>query len=782
MSQLTSSTLPLLPLPDGVVVPHMVVNLVADSDDARRTVAAARAGDGRLLMVPRVDGAFAGVGTIATIEQAEPLPGGRVALVLRGLSRGRIGATEMDADATLRAVITPVESTITDEQRVDALAVEYRRVLGEILELRGARGVLQAVDAITDPGTLADFACYSPDLTPAQKVELLETLDVAERLGSALGWARETLASLSVQDEIASATGQKVNRSQREFLLRQQLAAIREELGETGADDDLISEYRQKLEALGLPQAAHEAVTKEIDRFERMSEQSPEHGWVRTWLDTVFDVPWSERSEDHTDLDAARTVLDADHTGLDEIKDRLIEFLAVRKLRAERNVTTTGRRGGGAVLALVGPPGVGKTSLGESVARALGRRFVRVALGGIRDEAEIRGHRRTYVGAQPGRIVRALREAGTMNPVFLLDEVDKVAADWRGDPTAALLEVLDPAQNHTFRDHYLELELDLSDVLFIATANMLETIPAALLDRMEIVRLDGYTEAEKLAIARDHLLPRQLGETGLAPEDLEVTDAALAALIDGWTQGAGVRGVEKRLGTLARKAALRIANGATERPIHIDEEDLRELLGRRSVHHEPANEPKPAGVATGLAVTGAGGDTLAIEATVMPGSEGLTLTGQLGDVMKESAAIALSYVRGHSSELGVDGDTLGERRVHLHVPAGAIPKDGPSAGITMVTALASLLTGRPVRPEIGMTGEVTLQGRVLPIGGLKQKVLAAHRAGLRTVILPERNAEDLEDVPEPVRAEMTFHPVGDVADVLRLALEDAEEGPARQAA
>jgi ATP-dependent Lon protease len=772
MSQLTSTTLPLLPLPDGVVVPLMVVTVITDTADARRAVEAARAGDGRLALVPKIDGQYARIGTVVSVEQIEPVGDG-LAVLVRGMARARIGSAQMDGDGGLRVDVTPVDSVVSDWARAEELAEDYRAVVEELLELRQARGVMRAIDAIADPGTLADFAVYSPDLSPSQKVELLEALDVVERLEKVLAWSQAALDELQVRSDVQRTATEKMDRQQREFLLRQQMQAIKEELGESGEDDDLVAEYRTKLDELELPESARTHIAKELDRFERMNEQSPEHGWVRNWLDVVFDLPWGERSEDNLDLADARGVLDADHTGLDEIKERLVEFLAVRKLREERGVETPSGRGSGAVLALVGPPGVGKTSLGESVARALGRKFVRVALGGVRDEAEIRGHRRTYVGAQAGRIVRALRDAGTMNPVFLLDEIDKASSDWRGDPTSALLEVLDPAQNHTFRDHYLEIDLDLSDVLFISTANVLETIPAPLLDRMEVVRLDGYTDEEKLGIARDHLLPRQLGQAGLSPDELVVTDAALRGMVDGWAPGAGVRSLERRLGQLVRKAATRLAMGDAAMPITVDAGDLKEFLGRRVVHHELAVDAKLPGVATGLAVTGHGGDTLDVEAALMPG-EGLTLTGQLGDVMKESASIALSFVRGHAEELGVDAEALTGKRVHLHVPAGAIPKDGPSAGITMVTALVSLLSGRPVRADVGMTGEVTLQGRVLPIGGVKQKVLAAHRAGLRTIVLPERNAEDLEDVPEEVRAEMTFHPVADVRDVVRIAVEPSD--------
>ncbi|HTX63013.1 MAG TPA: endopeptidase La, partial [Acidimicrobiales bacterium] len=467
---------------------------------------------------------------------------------------------------------------------------------------------------------------------------------------------------------------------------------------------------------------------------------------------------------------AAAHILDEDHDGLRDVKDRILEHLAVRKLQAERGLTPVEGRGAGAILALVGPPGVGKTSLGESVARALGRKFVRVALGGVRDEAEIRGHRRTYVGAQPGRLVRALREAGTMNPVLLLDEVDKIGSDFRGDPSSALLEVLDPAQNHTFRDHYLEVELDLSNVLFIATANVVDTVPPPLLDRMEVIRLDGYTEAEKVAIARHHLLPRQVSRAALDADELGLTDEALQAIVADYTREAGVRSLERELGRLARKIATALASGKAVAPVMVDAADVRGWLGRPRFFFEPADRAAVPGVATGLAVTGAGGDVLYVEASVSDGPEGLTLTGQLGDVMKESAEIALSYVRSHAAELGIDPGAFAGKRFHLHVPAGAVPKDGPSAGVTMTTALVSLLTGVPVRPVLGMTGEVTLQGRVLPIGGVKQKVLAAHRAGLSEVVLPERNGPDLEDVPEDVRALMTFHLASTVTDVFDPAM------------
>jgi ATP-dependent Lon protease len=619
-----------------------------------------------------------------------------------------------------------------------------------------------------NPSRLADLAVYSPDLSLEQKVELLEALDIRRRLGLLLEWMTEVLADLELRRRVRDDATERIEKGQRDYILRQQLEAIKKELGEEG---DVASEYRAKLAERELPEKVAEAIGREIDRLERMSEQSPEHSWVRTWLDTMFDLPWGVSSDDKLDLDEAWTVLDADHTGLTDVKERIIEHLAVRKLRAERGLDAdTGERNQGAILLLVGPPGVGKTSLGESVARALGRKFVRVALGGIRDEAEIRGHRRTYVGARPGRVARALTEAGTMNPVFLLDEMDKVGADWRGDPSSALLEVLDPAQNHTFRDNYLEVDLDLSDVLFIATANVMETIPGPLLDRTEMIRIDGYTDAEKVEIARDHLLPRQLRAAGLEPEELEVTEPALGAIVDRYTREAGVRNLERELGKLARKVATEVAKGGHDRVV-VDEADVKEYLGKPKIWKDEASDRTDVpGVATGLAVTGAGGDVLFIEATAMDGEPGLTLTGQLGDVMKESARIALSYVEAHAQELAIDPESL-KRRFHVHVPAGAIPKDGPSAGITMLTALVSLLTNRTVKSNVGMTGEITLQGKVLPIGGVKQKVLAAHRAGITDVIVPRRNEVDLDEVPERVREEMTFHIADTAADVLKTALD-----------
>jgi ATP-dependent Lon protease len=782
MPELSVETLPLLPLTSGVVLPGMVVTATLETAESRAAATAAREAGQLLVLVPKVGERYARVGTVAKIEDAGELPGGQMAIVVRGLNRARIAAGVAGTGSATWVEIEPISET-DPTPRARELAREYRAVIESILESRGARQVAETLRGVDDPGQLADTAVYSPDLSFERKVEVLETIDVTERLEKVLGWARDVLAEQELKDRIRKDVSDGLEKTQREFLLRQQLAAIRKELGEADDGEGLVAGYRKRLEELGagVPEEARKAIEREIDRLERTPEQNPEHGWIRTWLDTVTELPWGTKTDDRLDIAEARRVLDEDHNGLEDVKDRIIEYLAVRKLRADRGVEPQSGRGSGTIIALVGPPGVGKTSLGESVARAMGRKFVRVALGGIRDEAEIRGHRRTYVGAQPGRIARAITEAGTMNPVFLLDEVDKVGADWRGDPSSALLEVLDPAQNHSFRDHYLEVDLDLSGVLFIATANVVETIPQPLLDRMEVVRLDGYTEEEKVAIARDHLLARRTEQAGLRRDEVVLTTAALRAIVSDYTREAGVRNLEREIGRMLRKVATRLAAAEVTAPVVIDADDVRGYLGRQRFFFEAAERTAVPGVATGLAVTGVGGDVLFVEASVMDGEPGLTLTGQLGDVMKESASIALSYVRAHARELGID-EPVERRRVHLHVPAGAVPKDGPSAGVTMTTALVSLLTGRPVRAEVGMTGEITLQGRVLPIGGVKQKVLAAHRAGLKEVVLPARNGGDLEDVPESVREQMTFHLADEIGQVLQLALASKEPAAAAVAA
>jgi ATP-dependent Lon protease len=765
-------SLPLLSVPDLVVLPGMVVPVELDGD-ARPVIEAAQAGsDVRLLLAPRLSDRYPTHGVVATIEQVGRLPGGARAAVLRAGERVRIGSGVPGTGAALWVEAETVEEgPVTDHVR--EIAEEYKRVVIAILQRRNAWQVIDSVQHVSDPSQLADMAGYAPYLTDEQKRELLETPDIEARLTQVLDWAREHFAELDVTEKIQNDVREGMDKRQREFLLREQLAAIRKELGDDepeGADD-----YRARVETADLPEKVRESALREVGKLERASDQSPESGWIRTWLDTVLELPWNVRTEDATDVLGAREILDADHHGLDDVKDRIVEYLAVRSRRAERGMEIVGGRGSGAVLALVGPPGVGKTSLGESVARTLGRKFVRVALGGVRDEAEIRGHRRTYVGALPGRIVRAIAEAGSMNPVVLLDEIDKVGADYRGDPAAALLEVLDPAQNHTFRDHYLEVDLDLSDVLFLATANVADTIPSALLDRMEVVTLDGYTEEDKVAIARTHLLPRQLSRAALNEDEVTVADEALRQMAGEYTREAGVRQLERAIAKVLRKVATRLAS-TDHTVVAVDGDNLRDFLGRPRFLPEAPERTAVPGVATGLAVTGTGGDVLFIEATAMDGERGLALTGQLGDVMKESAQIALSYLRSHGAEHGIDAASL-DRALHLHVPAGAVPKDGPSAGVTMVTALSSLASGRPVRSDVGMTGEVTLNGRVLPIGGVKQKLLAAQRAGLKTVFIPQRNEPDLDDVPAEVLEQLDVRPVSDVGEILALALEPASSAP-----
>jgi ATP-dependent Lon protease len=804
----TSPRLRLIPLDDTVVFPNMGITLTIDVGD-----------DKRVVLVPRHDNEFLEVGTIAEVSEQIRLPGGGRAVALSGEHRALIGAAQTGPEGELRVEVDERPDEVPVDGRTRDLEREYRATVEEILELRGDDGRISAfLRAIAEPGALADSAGYSPSLTYEQKVELLRTLDVPTRLELAVSLQRESLAELQVRKRIREDVQEGAEKQQREYFLRKQMDSIRKELNED--DASVAEEYRTKIDDSKMPEDVREQALKELSRLERMGEQTGESSMIRTYLDWLVAVPWGKRSEEHLDPVAAREVLDADHAGLEDVKDRITEYLAVRKLRQERGIEADPKSG--AILTLIGPPGTGKTSIGESIARATGREFVRMSLGGVRDEAEIRGHRRTYIGALPGRLVRALRDAGTMNPVILLDEVDKVGADWRGDPSAALLEVLDPAQNHSFRDHYLDVELDLSQVMFLATANVADTIPGPLLDRMEVIRFDGYTSEEKLAIAKGYLWPRQRDRNGLRENEVEISDEVLRTVIGEYTREAGVRNLERNLGTVLRKTATKIAsslpgeakpetdvtevpadatdetskanskaatNGGASKPVRksrakvkpvkIDVDAVRDALGRQKFFQESAARTATPGVATGLAVTGAGGDVLFVEATSMKGGgsggNSLVLTGQLGDVMKESARIALSYVRGHAEDLGIDDSAFEGREFHVHVPAGAIPKDGPSAGVTMVTALSSLLSGRPVKHTVGMTGEVTLQGRVLPIGGLKQKILAAHAAGLTDVILPERNRGDLDDIPEDVAAQMTFHPVMTVQEVLDRALEPARD-------
>jgi ATP-dependent Lon protease len=755
----------LVPVDDNVIFPGMSL-----------VVPAAEVGAGQgeqVLLVPRHEGHFAAVGTVADVTGRTRLPNGVTAVQLTGAHRGKAGTGSADDAGNLRVDVTPFPDATERDGRIRELETTYRAVVEEILELRGDDGrVAGMLRGIDEPGALADTAGWAPEVSYDEKVSLLETLDVRERLELALRLQRERLAELQVRKTLREDVESGAAKAQREYVLRRQLESIRKELGESDPEGGATDDYRAKIAEAGMPDHVREQAERELARLERSGEQSGESSMIRTYLDWLLALPWAKRSEEQLDPVGARSVLDADHTGLEDVKDRITEYLAVRKLRRDRGVEDDGGKAG-TILTLVGPPGTGKTSIGESVARAMGREFVRMSLGGVRDEAEIRGHRRTYVGALPGRLVRALRDAGTMNPVILLDEVDKVGADWRGDPSAALLEVLDPAQNHAFRDHYLDVEIDLSQVVFLATANQLDTIPGPLLDRMEVISFDGYTVEEKVAIARDHLLPRQVRAAGLTSDDVTADESALRLVVSEYTRESGVRQLDRALGKLTRKIATEVASGSG--PVVVDTAVVRKHLGRQQVFTESVERTAVPGVATGMAVTGAGGDVLFIEAASMAGDEGLVLTGQLGDVMKESARIALSWVRSHAADLGISEDAFTGRSFHVHVPAGAIPKDGPSAGVTMATALVSLLTGRPVRHTVAMTGELTLQGRVLPIGGVKQKVLAAHAAGLTQIVVPERNRADLDDVPADVAGQLEFHPSMTITEVLDVALEPATE-------
>ncbi|HEY5979428.1 MAG TPA: endopeptidase La [Microlunatus sp.] len=778
---MTTTQLPVLFLTDLVVLPGMVVPIELDDTSQAAVDAAQSSSDSELLVAPRLEDRYATYGVVATIVQLGRLATGQPAAVIRAERRVKIGSGVTGPGAALWVEAEDLVEDGDDSDAVRTLASEYKALVIASLQRRDAWQVIETVNRVTDASNLADLAGYAPYLTDEQKMQVLETPDVAERLTALIGWTKDHLAEIEVNDKIASDVREGMDKSQREFLLRQQLNAIRKELGED--EPDGAQDYRTRVEEANLPEDVRKAALREVGKLERGSDQSPEAGYLRTWLDTILDIPWGTTTTDSDDIVAARAVLDADHHGLDDVKERIVEYLAIRSRRARRGLEVVGGRGSGAVLALVGPPGVGKTSLGESVARALGRKFVRVALGGVRDEAEIRGHRRTYVGALPGRIVRAITEAGSMNPVVLLDEIDKVGSDYRGDPSAALLEVLDPAQNHTFRDHYLEVDLDLSDVVFLATANVLESIPQPLLDRMELVSLDGYTEDDKIAIARDYLLPKQQELAALTADEVEITDEALREIAADYTREPGVRQLERLLAKALRKAATELAGAdAGDEPtkVVVARDNLQRFLGRPRFTPEAHERTSVPGVATGLAVTGLGGDVLFIEAAAdTPATGGtsaerrrgsLTLTGQLGDVMKESAQIAWSYVRAHAEELGITDPTALDSDIHVHVPAGAVPKDGPSAGVTMVTALVSMATGRPVRSDVGMTGEVTLSGRVLPIGGVKQKLLAAQRAGLTTVFVPQRNEPDLDEVPDEVLAAIDVKPMTDVAEIVRSAL------------
>ncbi len=765
-------TLPLLPLRDVVVFPHMVIPLFVGRPKSIKALEVAMEAGRQIMLVaqkaagkdePKPDDMFE-VGCVSSILQMLKLPDGTVKVLVEGVQRATTHSVTDNGEYFVSEV-TPVPPETEAKSEVEALRRAVTQQFDQYVKLNKKipPEILTSIAGIDDAGRLADTIAAHLPLKLENKQSVLDLVDVDKRLEKLLEQLEHEVDILQVEKRIRGRVKRQMEKSQREYYLNEQVKAIQKELGdgEEGAD---MEELEKKIIAAKMPKEAKKKADAEFKKLKLMSPMSAEATVVRNYIDTLVNLPWAKKTKIKQDLAFAAQVLDEDHYGLDKVKDRILEYLAVQQ-RVDKMKSP--------ILCLVGPPGVGKTSLGQSVARATGRKFVRMALGGVRDEAEIRGHRRTYVGALPGRLVRALRDAGTMNPVILLDEVDKLGADWRGDPSSALLEVLDPAQNHTFRDHYLDIQLDLSQVLFIATANLADSIPPALLDRLEVIRLDGYTEDEKVAIATGYLLPRQTRRNGLLPGEVEVTEPAVRRVIGDYTREAGVRTLERSIGTLLRKAATRLAAGEAIAPVRIDAEDVRTALGREKFFNEAAERTAVAGVATGLAVTSAGGDVLFIEVSSHSGKGALTLTGQLGDVMKESASIALSHVRSRAASFGIDPHAFDDRDFHVHVPAGAVPKDGPSAGVTMTVAVVSLLTGRPVRHDVGMTGEVTLRGRVLPVGGVKQKVLAAHRAGLTDVIVPARNVGDLDDVPEAVRAELRFHPVHTIEEAIAVALEPA---------
>ncbi len=732
-------------------------------------------------------------GTAALIHRMFRAPDGSVRLFVQGLERIKVQEwTATEPYLKARVGVSPEE--VDESLETQALMRNLVELFGRLVKLvpHLPEELTMAAQSVTDPRALAYLIASSIRMEVAEAQEVLEIDHIREKLRKLTMILTRELEVLELGRKIQSEAQSEMTKMQREYFLREQLKAIQRELGETDEQTRVIEEYREKIEAAGMTEEAKKEALRELDRLRTMPTAAAEYSVIKTYLDWLVSLPWNKTTEDNLDINRAHQILDEDHYDLEKIKERILEYLAVRKLRKEREQelseeapeAETAREGEamGAILCFVGPPGTGKTSLGQSIARALGRKFVRMSLGGMRDEAEIRGHRRTYIGALPGRIIQSIKRAGSKNPVMMLDEIDKVGQDWRGDPSAALLEVLDPAQNKNFRDHYLDVDFDLSQVMFITTANLLEPIPAPLRDRMEILVLDGYTEEEKVKIAQGYLIPRQIKANSLREGEISFDEEAIREIIRHYTREAGVRNLEREIGSICRKVATKIAAGEVK-SVHVTKEMVREYLGRPKYYFEAGERTEIPGVATGLAATAVGGDVLFIEATRMPGSKGLVLTGQLGDVMKESAQIALSYVRSKAKELGIPGDLFQTSDIHLHVPAGAIPKDGPSAGVTMVTALTSLLTGRCVRPDVGMTGEITLRGQVLPVGGIKQKVLAAHRAGLKTVILPRRNEPDLDELPEAVRQEMNFILVDTVDQVLDAALGDhrvPEEKPAQE--
>jgi ATP-dependent Lon protease len=781
-----NAALPLIALDGAVVFPYTVVTIPLD--DAGALAAEAAMKDSRLiLLVARredtddeapISMQLHSVGVVGRIEQLGKLPTGITGMVVRGVMRAAIGEPTQD-EPYLRFTYTEKPDSFVRTPELEQLMAEVHAAIDAVLDLRPGvpQEIKNFVRSIDDPGHLADNTGYSPDYTFAERQELLETFDVSARLVKVRDFYRKQMALLELQAKLRQDVEDSTSKQQREFYLRQQLRAIQKELGEDDPDAGELEDLREKLDAANLPEVARKEAEREFSRLQRMNNASPEYQMVRTYLEWVVELPWNKPSGKAIDVQYAREVLDEDHHGLEKIKERLLEYLAVkqrRDLQRDADAPETGERGREPILAFVGPPGVGKTSLGQSIARALGRQFVRMALGGVRDEAELRGFRRTYIGSQPGRIVQELRRAGTSDPVILLDEIDKLGNDYRGDPSSALLEVLDPEQNHTFTDHYLNVPFDLSKVLFIATANTFDTVPPALRDRLEVIELSGYTAEEKVTIAREHLVPRQLRANGLTASDATADDDALRVIINDHTREAGVRNLERQIGSVLRKVARQLSDGSGTPPVAVTPTFVRSVLGRPRFYNEARERIDQPGVATGMVWTPVGGDIVFIEAAAVPGAKEMRLTGQLGDVMRESAEAALTYVRSRAWALGIDPKFFDNHAIHIHVPSGAVPKDGPSAGITMATALASAATGRLVRDDVAMTGEITLRGRVLPVGGVKEKVLGAHRAGIRTIILPRRNEVDLDDLPQEVRDELDIV----VADTLDEVLAKALVAPA----
>jgi len=764
--------LPVLPLRETVTFPETLTPLAVGQERSIKLVDDVLGANRMLVMVaardpedeePGPDDLF-DVGVVGIVARMLKVPDGSLRILVQGTQRVRLGPYVAE-QPYLVARVAELPDVIEESPELEALTRNVQRTFTEIVEhIPYLPEELQmAVANIEDPAALGHLIAGALRISTEEKQQLLEEVDIGARLRLLSQILARELEVVQLGSQIQSQVQSEVDKGQREFFLRQQLKAIQEELGEEDEQQAEVNELRQRVEGADLPEHAQKAAERELSRLEKLPPAAAEHGVIRTYLEWLVELPWSQQTEDDLDIAHAREVLDADHYDLEKVKDRILEYLAVRKLKPDSP---------GPILCFVGPPGVGKTSLGRSIARALGREFERISVGGVRDEAEIRGHRRTYIGAMPGTIVRALRDAGSRNPVFMIDEIDKMGADFRGDPSSAMLEVLDPAQNDSFRDHYLDLEFDLSEVMFIATANVLDTIPGPLQDRMETIELAGYTLEEKRHIARRYLVPRQIEANGLKPSQIEFADPALTAIVEEYTREAGVRNLERQIGTICRKVARDVAEGRQKRKVRVSAKKARELLGRRRVFAEQRRRTKDPGVATGLAWTPTGGDVLFIEATAMPGSGKLTITGQLGDVMKESAQAALSYVRGHWRELAPDlgEDWFAERDIHIHVPAGAVPKDGPSAGVAMSVALASLISGRHVRNDVAMTGEVTLTGQVLPIGGVKEKSLAAQRAGIKRVIVPERNEGDVAEIPAHERSALEFVYVDEVARAIDTAL------------